>query len=504
MAVFVLSNLISKGKKPTTLDRDLSAAYVALGIRDANAVAEAGLARKTLIDILTRHADLLAQQGESVKAGGLFSLAIELADEDYIDELAHESDEASASERAQALMRRGHFVLAIKLLEKIIQATPENGSAQKNLAALYNRVGEDDRARKLLTKYYADYPLEVGNLAEESSPAILCMYGYDKTQVKLGLKDESGFRRYRSGGHFMLQHLLDQSAYNLFRYTIADDNINDKLPPTDHALMINSIADADTEYNSLKSLETYLANHPEIDVINNPTSVLATTRDDNYEKLNALSGFKFPKTQRFITDDTNPKALADTIEKAGFTFPFIIRETGTHTAVTTVLLKSRFDLEEYLAMVSRGSVYAIEFVENATDEGYYSKIRFFGIDGQLYPVVYHTDQVWNVHGGNRKTFMASHEWMVEREQKFLNDPASVIGEDVYKRLQTLPELIGLDFFGIDFALLENGEILIFELNPAMRHSFKHGKNFPYMMPHLQAISDAFDAMVRKRISMAEK
>ncbi|WP_262695954.1 hypothetical protein [Kordiimonas aquimaris] len=500
----MLSHLITKGKKPTALDRDLSAAYVALGIRDANTVAEAGLARKTLIDILTRHADLLNQQGESIKAGGLFSLAIQLADESYIDELASENEEASVAERGQALMRRGHFVLAIKLLEKVVQATPEDGNAQKNLAALYHRVGEGDRARTSLTKYYADYPLEVGNLADESAPAILCMYGYDKTQIKLGLKDESGFRRYRSGGHFMLQHLLDQSAYNLFRYTIAADNINDKLPPTDHAIMINSIADADTEYNSLKSLEVYLANHPEIKVINDPTSVLATTRDDNYEKLNALPGFRFPKTQRFSTENTSPQAVADTIEKAGFTFPFIIRETGTHTAVSTVLLNSRFDLEEYLTMASRGTVYAIEFIENATVEGYYSKIRFFSIDGQLYPVVYHTDQVWNVHGGNRKTFMASHEWMIEREQKFLNNPASIIGEEVYRRLQELPELIGLDFFGFDFTLLESGEILIFELNPAMRHSFKHGKTFPYMMPHLEAISEAFDTMVRKRIEITQK
>ena len=44
----------------------------------------------------------------------------------------------------------------------------------------------------------------------------------------------------------------------------------------------------------------------------------------------------------------------------------------------------------------------------------------------------------------------------------------------------------------------NGDILIFELNPAMRHSFDHAKNFPYMAPYMHAIKDAFSNMVKQK------
>jgi hypothetical protein len=56
----------------------------------------------------------------------------------------------------------------------------------------------------------------------------------------------------------------------------------------------------------------------------------------------------------------------------------------------------------------------------------------------------------------------------------------------------------LDFFGVDFNVLDDGRILIFEMNPAMRHSFEHAQNFPYLIPHAQRITDAFQAMITSR------
>ncbi len=278
------------------------------------------------------------------------------------------------------------------------------------------------------------------------------------------------------------------------------DNIVQCAPEVGHDLLLNTIADADTEYRSLKSLEAYAGNHRKTSIINHPTNVLKTTRDRNYQRLNALPGIRFPRTERFPVGDKSVSAIVTDIETAGFSMPLIIRETGTHTAVTTKLVEEKAELEKYLTSVSGDSVYVIEFIENASVDGHYTKMRFFAIDGALYPVVRHVDEVWNVHGGNRKTFMNSHPWMVEKEKQFLTDPASVIGAKATATLQKLPGFIGLDFFGIDFTLLEDGTVLIFELNPAMRHSFNHAKKSPYMRPHLEAISNAFQAMVERKIA----
>lgn len=500
----MLSKWLNKDNALSSLDKDLAAAYVRLGARKEDAPVEPDLARTTLIDILTKHGDLVSQQGGDAQAGSLFALAIELADEDYIETLLSDTDEGAVADRARAMMRRGHFVIAMKLFEKALIAQPNSGKINKNLAAIYHRTDNASRARELLTGYYRENPLEVGNIKDSSADTILCMYGYDKSEVKLGFKEGIGFRRYRSGGHFMLKHLLNQASYNIQRYTIAADNINigDALPECD--IMINTVADADTEFASLKSLEAYLNDHDHIKVINHPSRVLETTRDNNFKRLNTLPGVRFPRTQRFNAKTTSSIKLAEKIINDGFKLPLIIRETGTHTAVSTALIDTQDALQTYLENVSGDTVYVIEFIENASAEGHYSKMRFFSIDGTLYPVVHHIDQVWNVHGDNRKEFMASHKWMIEREQKFLENPASIIGDAVYQRLQQLPKIIGLDFFGFDFTLLDNEDVLIFELNPAMRHSFKHGMNFPYMMPHLQAISDAFDKMIKERISRSKK
>lgn len=495
----MFARIFSKSEKPSTLDKELADAYTALGIRKPGKPIKAGFAKATLIDLLMRHADLLMQEGNETQADNLYALATALSGKDVSS--THVSDDLNTKQkRADSLMRRGLFVPAIKLFEDIVAQNPKKAKAHKCLSALYHHAGDKERAHDVMADHYFQFPENRLSKAQVNKSApILCLYGFDKTQFKVSYNEHKGYRFFRSGGHFMLRYLLNENAYNMHGYTIANNNINQTAPTVDYKLILNTIADADTEYNSLKSLEKYLSTRPKTSIINHPTKVLETTRDGNYQRLNTLTGFRFPQTERLQTDNLDPKALAATIEEKGYNYPFIIRETGTHTASTTALIETHEALVKYLAGVSRSSVYLIEFVANASEEGHYTKIRFFSIDGVLYPVVHHIDQVWNVHGDNRKTFMAGYEWMVKREEQFLGNPASIIGEDIYKRLQQLPALIGLEFFGFDCTILEDGTVLIFELNPAMRHSFTHAKNFPYMEPHMQAISDAFDAMVKKRL-----
>jgi hypothetical protein len=105
-----------------------------------------------------------------------------------------------------------------------------------------------------------------------------------------------------------------------------------------------------------------------------------------------------------------------------------------------------------------------------------------------------------VHGSNRKTLMAKHDWMMAEEKSYMADPRAYLGGEIYERLEKLPDLVGLDFFGFDFNVTEDGEILIFEMNPAMRHSFDHAANFDYLKPHMERVTKAFREMIDKRAS----
>lgn len=90
-------------------------------------------------------------------------------------------------------------------------------------------------------------------------------------------------------------------------------------------------------------------------------------------------------------------------------------------------------------------------------------------------------------------------WTQYEEKSFLNNPLSYLGSENFNKLCKIRDLIGLDFFGIDFTILPDGKLFIFELNAAMRHNFDHAKNFPYTEPHLKRISEAFDTMVQRRL-----
>lgn len=492
-------------KTPSQLDLDVAAAFVEMGTRDAAAAVDAGLARETLISLMFRHADLLASTQQSRQSTTLFELATHLSGVD-VDTLFKQEGIETLTAQGKRLFASGRFHLACKIYEYLVRAMPEDHEVHVSLASIYFWLDREEESHRLLTDFYQRYPAEFVPASEEGTPVgtILKISGYDKTRFKISPTSDGGFKRFRRGGHFMLRYLLDEDIYDVHGYTIADNNIADAPPTAPFDLLLNTIADADTEYRSLQSLDRYLEQHPAPVVINHPANVLNTTRDGNYRRLNQLPGLRFPKTKRYAVVPGGHAALAAQIEDAPFAYPLIVRETGTHTAVSTALVADRSELESYLANVTGDSVYAIEFVENASNAGHYTKMRFFAIDGLLYPIVHHIDEVWNVHGGNRKTFMAGHDWMVEREKQFLADPASVIGASAYALLQTLPDIIGLEFFGFDFTLLENGDILIFELNPAMRHSFTHAENFPYMQPYLKNVSNAFAAMVKNRVMAAQK
>ena len=490
--------------EPSDLDREVADAFVALGRRDADAPVPAGLAKETLISMMFRHADLLAGTMQSNESAILYEIASHLAGVGA-ESLTKGKSIEDLRQTGAVLLTAGRLQLAQQVYEQLTQQDPTNHDDHTRLAGLYRGSNGEDMARDFLQSFFAKHPIQHEPAPEgaTSKGKILCTTGYDKSTYKVGRRGDGSFKSYRSGGHFMLRYLVDMHDYDVTNYVISKNNIETIQPKGPFDLLLNTIADPDTEFASLKSLEKYVEENEPASMINHPSAVLKTTRDGNFNRLNAIDGIRFPKTQRFPPNDRSPQQQAEAIEAEEFQYPFIVRRTGTHTAVSTALVENRPALEAYIEEAEGDELYVIEFIDNSSEEGHFTKMRFFAIDGVLYPVVHHIDKVWNVHGGNRKTFMASHEWMLEKEQRFMADPASVIGAETYELLKSLPKLIGLDFFGFDFTLLPDGNVLIFELNPAMRHSFDHAENFSYLEPHMQAISEAFAAMVDKKIAYGQ-
>ena len=394
------------------------------------------------------------------------------------------------------LVQSGDMERAATVFEHMIKEHPADARGFLSLSAVQRELGQEELAGRTLRSGVGKSPISVLSSLRAPEARILRLRGVQNAYYSVA-PEASHWLRLR-GGNFSSGALWDQGRFTTINFLIADENILkfDSMPS--HQIVVNSIADADLEGRSLLAAAEYLANNPAIPVINDPVQVLNSTRDNNYKRLKDTPGVRFPKTLRLNWQPETPFDAAEILRREGLALPVILRRTGTHTAVSTTKADTNSEVESYFAAASAGEYYVIEFVLHPFRGDYFRKMRVFFIDGEIYPVVHHVDTVWNVHGFNRTTVMASTPWMQELERAYLDDPAAFVGADAYTALKSLYGIAKLDFFGVDFNILDDGRILVFEMNPAMRHSFEHAQNFPYLMPHAQRITDAFQAMITSR------
>jgi hypothetical protein len=87
------------------------------------------------------------------------------------------------------------------------------------------------------------------------------------------------------------------------------------------------------------------------------------------------------------------------------------------------------------------------------------------VGGRLYPLHLAISKQWKVHYFSAD--MRDHPEHREEEAKFLADMPGVLGAKAMAALGRLWAVMRLDYGGIDFALNQEGEILVFEANATM-------------------------------------
>jgi hypothetical protein len=87
------------------------------------------------------------------------------------------------------------------------------------------------------------------------------------------------------------------------------------------------------------------------------------------------------------------------------------------------------------------------------------------VGGQLYPLHLAISKQWKVHYFSAD--MRDRPEHREEEAKFLADMQGVLGAKAMAALNRLTAAMRLDYGGIDFAVNQRGEILLFEANATM-------------------------------------
>lgn len=406
-------------------------------------------------------------------------------------------------EQSRQLLREGDFDQARQMYRALINAGTCDSDVHVAYAALLSKQGDVAGAHRHLVGHYMLNPVgKAPQDLEDADNRLLYARGFDKTYAMVGKGSDGRSVARLRGGHFTLQYLMKGDDTPRQRITFLPDSLLPAEMLPNHHLILNTISDVDIEAGSLRSLDLFLDRNPSERIINSPKVVLRTGRDTNFERLNGLPAVQFARTLKVTLEDSNADNIAKLVTQRGFETPFIIREAGTHTGRTTELIKSAVDLERYAKKPLSGEYYLIDYIPVLWRSEFFRKMRLFIIDGEAYPVVCHFDRFWNVHGGNRLDIMKTSDELMEQERLFLADWKTYIGKRAVEGINNAIKATPLEFFGIDFTVTDSGDILIYELNASMRHSFDHAKSFTYKLEYDEATSEAFQKMVSRHLRMA--
>lgn len=225
-------------------------------------------------------------------------------------------------------------------------------------------------------------------------------------------------------------------------------------------------------------------------VVNRPEAVMRTTRDQVAKLLSGIDGLIVPRAIRLRA--SKPGAARSMVDKAGFNFPLIVREFGTHTGKIVGL----FDAPDALDGLAPGDYLATEFVDFQSADGLYRKGRvyYFG-PTRIFRHLLISDQ-WNVHTAQRKTLMAQRPDLIAEERALFDDPGGAFPPSVIAIFEAVRARMPIDFFGMDFGVMPDGRLVLFEANATMNFfPLWEDPNFMYIQQCLRPAHRAFRAML---------
>ena len=195
---------------------------------------------------------------------------------------------------------------------------------------------------------------------------------------------------------------------------------------------------------------------------NHPDRIRATTRDRVSETLQGIPGISVPRVIRCKPDRIED--IQGAIAESGIAYPVLARAVGHHAGLTLVRIDRADDGLSFMACLATGAeLYICPFVDFAGPDGLYRKHRVAMIGGQPILNSLVTGAHWNVHASSR----IWNETTIAEERAAVDGFASGLGARLGPRLAEIHRRLGLDYFGIDFALTPDGSMLIFEANAVM-------------------------------------
>ena len=416
------------------------------------------------------HADTLTPD----RAPILLALGAAYAELDRLDEaeaclrraaVRAPDNAAVAASLGSVLVRRGEFGAAEDACRRALALDPGLRAAHQNLAGLLIR-SRPEQARAHRDAAYRDQQVFIETAARPECTVLV------PTVADVG--------------NIPLRHLLPRARFTVIRWYVdyATPEQDRALPGYD--LVFNAIGDPD-QAPTLPPAAARLFAAPPRPLLNPPDRVARTGRADLPRLLAGIPGIVVPEVARAA-----PGAGLSAL------LPALVRPIGAHGGAGVQRVGTEAALAAALAQA--GPAYVTNFVDSRGTDGFYRKYRAIFID--RVPYAYHLaiGRAWLVHYWTAG--MDQDPTRRAEEARFLHDPAAVLGAAGMAALAAIGARLDLDFAGIDFALLPDGRLLVFEANATMLVHPEDDPRFAYRNQAVARILAAFEAMLTRRLDAA--
>jgi hypothetical protein len=306
------------------------------------------------------------------------------------------------------------------------------------------------------------------------------------------------------GGNTPIEFLLEDSGIELQTlYVVAGVELPSPLPEHDVAIVIAS--DSEECRDALRKIDRVAARWPR-PLLNPPKLIDNLDRDKLHRLLNGIEGLDIPATHGVTRAQLSELAqsrisLADIARDVHF--PMIVRPRGSHAGVGLARINDRNAIGRYLAGRPEQEFFVSRFVDYSGDDGLYRKYRVVIVDGRPYAchmAIADRWDIWYLNAG-----MAFSESKRQEEADFMRTFDDAFAVRHQSALAAMIDRVGLDYFTIDCAETDNGELLIFEAdNTAVVHNMDSPEQFPYKPAQMRKIFDAFAAMLLRRARIARE
>jgi glutathione synthase/RimK-type ligase-like ATP-grasp enzyme len=268
-------------------------------------------------------------------------------------------------------------------------------------------------------------------------------------------------------GSVNLARHLDPQRFVLERFYLKKGPLRLNVGP---GPFLNHIADPDTCSGALEMAARVVDQVPR-PCFNPPAAIARTTRHEVARMLAGIASLTVPKTLR--VPNTTPSGVRDAIAKANLVFPVLVRGVGMHGGMSLIKADNPGDIERVAQLEPKSQeLYVTEFHDFRSRDGRYRKFRVVVVGGEIFLRHCVIADNWLLHGRRRTT--GTEELEVAMYAHFEREWRAHL-RPVFREIATR---LGLDFFGVDCNIDEDGRVLLFEANACMNilHNYRPSPN----------------------------